>query len=157
MAEALPRHQPRNDPLRRYRDLRPWSIHIEATGLLEELRIRSIGLLAILACIVIGYAYFVSRNYLKGPEIIVYEPTNGSTISTSTVIVRGQALRIQDIVFNGRPILMDEQGNFSETLLLFPGYNVALISAQDKTSRQSVDKARKVPARPSLAHFGGTF
>lgn len=72
---------------------------------------------------------------MLGPEIIIFEPRNGSTIATSTVLIRGQALRIQDISLNNRPILIDEQGNFSETLLLFPGYNVSLISAQDKFDR----------------------
>ena|SRR3989344_3939176 len=85
--------------------------------------------------IIIGYTYFAFRGYIHGPEIIIYEPINGSTISTSTVVIRGQALRIQDIVLNGRPIFIDEKGNFDETLLLFPGYNVSLIKATDKFGR----------------------
>ena len=89
----------------------------------------------LIVCIVLGYAYFASRDYILGPEILIFEPINGSTISTSTVKIKGQALRIQDITLNNRPLLIDEQGNFSETLLLFPGYNVSLISAQDKFDR----------------------
>lgn len=91
--------------------------------------------IVILACIVLGYTYFASRDYILGPKIIISEPINGTTISTSTVIIKGQALRIQDIILNNRPILIDEKGNFSETLLLFPGYNVAVISAHDKFNR----------------------
>ena len=92
-------------------------------------------ILASIVCIVTGYAYFASRDYILGPRIVISEPINGSTHSTSTVLIRCQALRIQDITLNNRPILIDEQGNFSETLLLFPGYNVSLISAQDKFDR----------------------
>ncbi len=85
--------------------------------------------------VILGYAYFGSREYINGPKIIITEPINGSTISTSTVTIKGRALHIQDITLNNRPVLIDEQGNFSETLLLFPGYNVSLISAHDKFKR----------------------
>lgn len=89
----------------------------------------------IIGIIIISYAYFAIKDYVKGPEISIIEPINGSTISTSTVLIKGQALRIQDITLNNRPLLIDEQGNFSETLLLFPGYNVSLISAKDRFHR----------------------
>lgn len=56
-------------------------------------------------------------------------------ISTSTVTVKGQVLHIQDVSINGRPIQIDTSGNFSEPLLLFPGYNVAVISAKDRFKR----------------------
>lgn len=91
--------------------------------------------IVIIASIVFGYAYFASRDYILGPQIIISEPMNGATVATSTVIIKGRALRIQDIVLNNRPILIDEKGNFTETLLLFPGYNVSLISAHDKFNR----------------------
>lgn len=84
---------------------------------------------------VLGYAYFGSMDYINGPEIIISEPVNGSTISTSTVIIKGRALHIQNITLNNRPIIIDEHGNFSETLLLFPGYNISLFSANDKFKR----------------------
>jgi hypothetical protein len=91
--------------------------------------------ISLIVAIVVGYSYFASRDFILGPELIITEPVNGSTLSTSTVILKGQALRIQDITLNNRPILIDEQGNFTETILLFPGYNVSLISAQDKFDR----------------------
>ncbi|HEY9583490.1 MAG TPA: hypothetical protein VJI66_00820 [Candidatus Paceibacterota bacterium] len=84
---------------------------------------------------IVGYAYFAFRGYIHGPEIIIYEPINGSIISTSTIVIKGQALRVQEIVLSGRPIFIDEKGNFTETLLLFPGYNVSLIKATDKFGR----------------------
>ncbi|MEK7463648.1 MAG: hypothetical protein AAB610_00805 [Patescibacteria group bacterium] len=91
--------------------------------------------ITIIVCIIIGYAYFATQDYILGPQITISEPANGSTISTSTVLLKGRALLIQNITLNNRPILIDEQGNFSEMLLLFPGYNVSLISARDKFDR----------------------
>lgn len=98
-------------------------------------KILKISTIITVALVILGYSYFAFRDYINGPKIIVIEPINGSTISTSTILVKGQAFRIKEISLNGRPILIDENGNFKETLLLFPGYNISLIQAQDKFNR----------------------
>ncbi len=85
--------------------------------------------------IIIGYALFESYDFIKGPNIMIFEPSNGSSISTSTVLVRGQATRIKDLYINNKPILIDREGNFDETILLAPGYNISLLSAQDRFKR----------------------
>jgi hypothetical protein len=94
--------------------------------------------------IIIGYSYFAFIDYISGPEIIILTPENGSTIASSTVSIQGQALRIQDITMNNRPILVDEQGNFKESVLLFRGYNVVLIYAKDKFGRTTEYKMELV-------------
>lgn len=94
--------------------------------------------------IIVGYSYFAFSDYINGPDIIITYPENGSTITTSTVVLRGQALRIQDITINNRPILVDEQGNFKESVLLFHGYNAILIYAKDKFGRTTEYKMELV-------------
>ena len=98
----------------------------------------------IIILIIIGYSLFESHSLIKGPEITVFEPLSGSLSASSSVIVRGQALRIQDITLNGRPILVDTYGNFSETILLAPGYNTSLFSARDKFNRTTEYKLELV-------------
>ena len=98
-------------------------------------KVLRVGIFLVIIAIIVGYSYFAFKDYLSGPEIIVTDPINGSTISTSTVIVNGKALRIKDITFNSRPILIDKDGNFSEIFPLLPGYNVSLISATDRFNR----------------------
>lgn len=85
--------------------------------------------------IICGYIYFAFRDYIQGPSIVVTEPINGVTINKPTTRVKGQVQRVKDISLNGRPLLIDEEGNFDEDLLLFPGYNVALLTAIDKFGR----------------------
>jgi len=85
--------------------------------------------------IVLLYIYSASKDFINGPKIIVNYPENGSTMSTSTIIIKGQVLHIQDVTINGRPIQIDTEGHFSEPLLLFPGYNVSVISAKDRFKR----------------------
>jgi hypothetical protein len=96
--------------------------------------IKIAGLIVVLLFI-IAYALFESNSLIKGPEIILTSPHSGDVFSTSSVNVKGMALRIQDITLNGRPILIDQSGNFEETLLLAPGYNVSLFRAKDKFNR----------------------
>lgn len=107
-------------------------------------KIFKIGIISIIALLVLGYALFTSHSLIAGPEIIVSEPISGSTIATSSVIVKGIVLRIQDITLNGRPILIDKQGNFSETLLLAEGYNAFQLFAKDKFNRTTEYKLELV-------------
>ncbi|MES3031550.1 MAG: hypothetical protein V4697_04040 [Patescibacteria group bacterium] len=94
--------------------------------------------LALLAiALVVGYTLFASRDFIRGPDIVIKEPVNGSTLATSSVLVVGQALRIQKIELNNRPILIDKEGNFKETILLLPGYNSPLFTASDKFGRKT--------------------
>lgn len=92
-------------------------------------------IILIIILTVLGYAYFASHNFVNGPEIIVIEPKSGTSTTTSSIKIIGKALRIQDITLNGRPIIIDDKGNFDENLILAPGYNVSLLSAHDKFGR----------------------
>jgi hypothetical protein len=98
-------------------------------------KILSIFAFSLVIVIILGYIYFAFRDYIKGPYIEIYEPINGYTTSSSTIKISGKALRIKDIMLNGRPLLIDTEGNFNEILLLSPGYNVSLMNATDKFNR----------------------
>jgi hypothetical protein len=91
-------------------------------------------LILLIAAVIIGYALYASHGFIKGPDIIVSTPKETS-FSTSTVMISGTAIRAKTLTLNGKVIFVDEKGNFSETLLLSPGYNVETIEAQDKFGR----------------------
>ncbi len=110
----------------------------------ETKRIIKISILVLVIGTVVLYSFFSFRDYLAGPEIVITYPENGSTISTSTVTIQGQAIHIRDIELNNRPILLDKQGNFTNTILLHPGYNVSIISAKDKFNRTTEYKLELV-------------
>lgn len=107
-------------------------------------RILQISIFAVIILIVGTYIYISFKDYANGPQIIITSPENGSTIATSTVVIKGQVIHVQEITFNNKPILIDQQGNFTETLLLSPGYNIALFSAQDKFKRTTEYKLELV-------------
>ena len=87
-----------------------------------------------IAAIIIGYALYASHGFIKGPSISIIEPKD-STSGTSTIQISGIADRAKTLTLNGRSIFIDEKGNFSETVLLSPGYNVETIEAHDKFGR----------------------
>lgn len=96
--------------------------------------------------IIVGYGGFAFRDIIRGPHIKITEPIDGETYATTTVPIKGIASRIQKITLNGRPMVIDEQGNFSEILILFPGYNRILLVGEDRfghTTEAHLDLIKK--------------
>ena len=90
-----------------------------------------------LILIVLGYAYYQTNDYLKGPILELTEPTNNSTLNQSEIIIKGYAKNISYISMNGRQIFTDQVGQFSERILLAEGYNIIKISTKDKYEREN--------------------
>jgi hypothetical protein len=86
------------------------------------------------------YFLFQARGYLFGPKITLDSPLDGETIHNSYFKVKGQALNVSSLSLNGRQIFTDENGNFSESLLLARGYNIIELTAQDKFGRVRKEK-----------------
>lgn len=89
----------------------------------------------LVAFIVIGYTLFATHDVILGPSLTITEPTNGSSFTTPSVKIKGFVKRIQDISLNGRSITIDNAGNFSESVLLAPGYNIYTFNIKDKFGR----------------------
>ena len=79
-----------------------------------------------------AYAYFQSREYIRGPLLTIDEPINGAVSATSLMPMRGKALNISFLTLNGRQIFTDEQGRFEESLLLSEGYSIMTLEAKDR-------------------------
>jgi hypothetical protein len=82
--------------------------------------------------LILGYAFFVSRDLIFGIKIKNVNLENGSTITERVVKVNGNAKNAIKLTLNGREISIDEKGNFDETIALMPGYNIVNVTAQDK-------------------------
>ncbi len=84
---------------------------------------------------IVGYSLYQAKNIIRGPQISLESPINGSTIATSTIAIKGSAQNVAYISLNNRQIYVDKNGTFNEQLLLAPGYNVWTIEAKDKFGR----------------------
>jgi hypothetical protein len=78
------------------------------------------------------YAFFVSRDLIFGVKIKNVNIVDGGTVTDSVMKLTGNAKNAIKLVLDGREISVDQQGNFSETIALLPGYNIIDIKAQDK-------------------------
>ncbi len=98
-------------------------------------RLIKVSLISIISIVIVAYTAFESYDFIIGPQITISQPENGISIATSSVVVQGKADRIKNLYINNRPVLIDTEGNFNETILLAPGYNITLLSAQDRFER----------------------
>ncbi len=92
----------------------------------------------------ITYASFKMADILKGPSIEVLAPTPGSIYTQELAVVKGRAKRISKIYMNDRQIFTDNEGRFSEPLLLFSGYNILTLKATDAFGRKVSTQIRLI-------------
>lgn len=95
--------------------------------------------IAFFVLLIIGYGLFQSKKIIGGPKISLTSPATGEVVTKSDVDIVGVASNISSISLNDRPIFIDESGNFNEKLMLYPGYNIIKIRAEDKFG-SSVEK-----------------
>ena len=79
-----------------------------------------------------SYAYFESRKYISGPEIIVDRPKNYETIRNKLVNVEGGTKNVSNLIINDKITSIDEKGVFKEKILMQNGHNIILIKGSDK-------------------------
>jgi len=94
-------------------------------------------IISIILLCVFGYTAYEIQKIVFGPKIEVISPINGSLISNPLTEVSGIAKNIKDISLNDKKIFIDEEGNFTEKILLSYGYNSITIKAGDKFGRNT--------------------
>lgn len=85
--------------------------------------------------VIAGYSVFRTFEYTEGPTLSITSPKNGATLEKELVRVTGKAGNIASISLNGSEISTDLSGEFSENLLLKPGYNVFEVKVSDRFGR----------------------
>ena len=84
-----------------------------------------------------GYGTFEIWNYATGPKITITSPPNGMAVSESLIAIEGQGKNTKEITLNNRPIVVDENGKFSEKILLSYGYNVLKLEGWDRFGKKT--------------------
>ncbi len=85
--------------------------------------------------IVAVYAYSTARDFLYGPRILIDAPTDGITVTTRLVDITGTVENVSVLRLEGGIIPVNEHGVFNERLLVTPGINTFLLSAEDTFGR----------------------
>lgn len=90
----------------------------------------------IFVLLVLAYAYFQAHNVLFGPSITISTPESGFTVESQLVEITGGVSNVAEFSLDGRTIILNESGEFTEKLLLAPGVNTFEFIAKDKFGRQ---------------------
>lgn len=91
-----------------------------------------LSLIALIAGFIVGYSLFQAQNLMSGP-VITLEASQKNSDDVATI--QGVAKNVAFITFNGRQIFTDRNGVWSEPFVLSEGYNIIVVSAQDKFGR----------------------
>ncbi len=90
-------------------------------------------LFIIILFLVIGvYAFVKTRAIAKGVNISIPALYDGASYTVSNLQIEGKAEHAITLTLNNRPISVDENGNFTDTLLLPIGYSIITVRGADR-------------------------
>jgi hypothetical protein len=96
----------------------------------------SVTLSTIFLLLFILYAGFETQKYFRGPSLTVTEPIDLSTVRDPIIAVKGNVARVAYITVNGKQIFADTNGDFSDQLLLPPGYSIIRVAVKDRFGKE---------------------
>ncbi|PLX24728.1 hypothetical protein C0580_04415 [Candidatus Parcubacteria bacterium] len=83
----------------------------------------------------LGYLGWSVKNIISAPEVVIHQPSNNFRTTESSVEIVGQTKPEVQLTINGELVLLDEDGNFFQTVNLVNGLNNLEISAKKKHSK----------------------
>ena len=103
------------------------------------------------------YSGFEAEKLIYGPQIILSSPKNNDTLQGSGLIkVTGSTKNVSFISLDGRQIFTDTNGNFNESLVLLPGYNIITLSAKGRYGKEVSRKLQLYFVKDSVNTFVAT-
>lgn len=100
-------------------------------------------LLFLLVATALLYGAFRAYPLIAGPSITIYNPLEGDYVASSTFEVSGIVKRANVITLQGKPITIDTEGHFRETLVAQLPYTILVLVATDAYG-ESVSKTIRV-------------
>jgi hypothetical protein len=75
-----------------------------------------LALLGLLVLVAVLYGAFRAYPLVAGPSITIYNPHDGDYVASTTFEISGLVKRANVITLQGKPITIDTEGHFTETL-----------------------------------------
>lgn len=82
--------------------------------------------------------FYNTRDIIFGAPLKIETLSDGMTLTDTYLTVAGTAAHAQKLLLNGREIYTNRRGEFSEPVLLVPGYNVLEVSMTDRFGKKNV-------------------
>lgn len=108
---------------------------------------KQIEIFFIVALVAVALLYGGFRAYplVAGPSITLYGLQEGDYVASTTFEVSGQVNRASVITLQGKPITIDTEGRFSETLVAQHPYTILVIEAKDAYGESVVKTIKVIP------------
>lgn len=97
----------------------------------------TIALVIVLACASLGYLVWQVRSVSAPPKLSITTPSSDMTVSSRSIVLRGETEPGSKLFINGQEVLVEETGAFTETLNLAEGVNNVAVKSQNKFGRSS--------------------
>jgi hypothetical protein len=104
------------------------------TGMTAKKLVRGTSII-LLIIVILGYGVWKSQDVLFGIKLTVTGIKDGMTATNPLVTFGGVAKHVKDIMVDGRIVPTAQDGSWSDTVALLPGYNVITVTAADKFNR----------------------
>ncbi|HRH31440.1 MAG TPA: hypothetical protein PK950_02130 [Candidatus Paceibacterota bacterium] len=98
---------------------------------------------------IVGYAYYRSKDAIFGITI-ASSIEDGAILDSKLLTLTGNAPHTSRFTVNGREILLDKNGDFTDTLLLQEGYTILDMEASDRFGRTK-SKVIRLYTKPDTA------
>lgn len=100
------------------------------------------GVVATLGLSLVLFIGAKTKNLILGPSLSITSPKDGETLTNSLATIKGKTGNIASLYLNGRKIYVNEEGLFSEELLLPLGYSIIEVRAVDREKDETVKQVR---------------
>jgi len=97
-----------------------------------------LGLVILFVAALLGYIFYSVRNFTSPPNLAISSPVADQVIRQDQVEVVGKTDEGVTVEINDQTILIDEKGNFHETVKLQPGLNNIEIRATNRLKKETV-------------------
>jgi len=84
------------------------------------------------------YLYKKLDNFVSTPELIILNPETDAVVYDSQMIVSGRTDEGNEVFINNQPVLVDENGAFSENLILRNGINMIIVRSINRFDKEAI-------------------
>ncbi|MDB5264884.1 MAG: hypothetical protein JWN64_455 [Parcubacteria group bacterium] len=98
------------------------------------------GGIAIVLLLLLIYGFHEAIPLLSGPSLSIESPEAYGATASSSVTIAGVAKRTETLTLNDGPILIDESGRFSTSLVLPAGNAILSLTATDRFGRARTER-----------------
>lgn len=108
---------------------------------------KQIRIFFILGILAISIIYIAFRAYplISGPAILLYSPYDGDIVASTTFELSGQVTRAKEITVQGKPITIDTEGRFTETLIATAPHTIITVQATDSYGKHITKTITVIP------------